>query len=314
MVKRSNECPFDTVAACHGEVDAKFIVLRSTCLTIQNLVKNKSDKRWFAEQGVTPKTLSGPKEVVHHINRFLYREVMTPREKVAEAIEAFKKETAWSDHFVIGMHIRTGSVNKERVRWGRFLAEDDVKLFKEYMRMLTRAYESGGELVHTAKKSESFVLQALKEKEAKKLSVKWYVLSDQDGIKEAMEKENPEYVIETRCAMSHTNQALKSKDDPGFMCALVESSVCTHDILVITPFLLFTLLCASTREWKLHGASSFARKHGFVPLPEWLYDERKHDCRIEGMLMADFPKKTKGARQLPKYPRLSGSKKKRFSG
>ena len=235
MVKQSNECPFDTVAACHGEVDAKFIVLRSTCLTIQNLVKNKSDKRWFAEQGVTPKTLSGPKEVVHHINRFLYREVMTPREKVAKAIEAFKKETAWSDHFVIGMHIRTGSVNKERVRWGRFLAEDDVKLFKEYMRTLTRAYESGGELVHTAKRSESFVLQALKEKEAKKLSVKWYVLSDQDGIKEAMEKENPEYVIETRCAMSHTNQALKSKDDPGFMCALVESYLLSDtDMMVLT--------------------------------------------------------------------------------
>ena len=93
----------------------------------------------------------------------------------------------------------------------------------------------------------------------------------------------------------------------------MESSVCTHDIFVITPFLLFTLLCASTREWKLHGASSFARKHGFVPLPEWLYGEHEHDCRIEGMLMADFPKKTKGARQLPKYPRLSGSKKKRFS-
>ena len=91
MVEKSNKCPFDTVAVCHGEVDAKFIVLRSTCLTIQNLVKNKSDKRWFAEQGVTPKTLSGPKEVVHHINRFLYREVMTPREKVAKAIEAHKK-------------------------------------------------------------------------------------------------------------------------------------------------------------------------------------------------------------------------------
>lgn len=97
----------------------------------------------------------------------------------------------------------------------------------------------------------------------------------------------------------------KNRSDEGVgLLFTMESSVCTHDILVITPFLLFTLLCASTREWKLHGASSFARKHGFVPLPEWLYDERKHDCRIEGMLMADFPKKTKGARQLPKYPRL----------
>ena len=39
-----------------------------------------------------------------------------------------------------------------------------------------------------AKKKEE-VEKIMKEKEAKKLSVKWYVLSDQDGIKEAMEKE-----------------------------------------------------------------------------------------------------------------------------
>ena len=105
----------------------------------------------------------------------------------------------------------------------------------------------------------------------------------------------------------------KNRSDGGVgLLFTMESSVCTHDILVITPFLLFTLLCASTREWKLHADSSFARKHGFVPLPEWLYDERKHDCRIEGMLMADFPKENEGGEATTKIPPIIGSKEEAF--
>ena len=208
--------------------------MRSTCLTIQNLVKNKDDKRWFSDRGITPKTLISAAEVVHHINRFLYREVMTPREKVSKAIAAFKKETAWDDHFVIGIHIRTGSVNKERVRWGRFLDEEDVRLFKEYTMGVTIAYENGRKLVRT-KKTDNYVLQKIAEMQSQKRPVMWYVLSDQDSIKDEWKERSPDYVIETHCEMTHTNKALSNKDDPGFLCALVESYLLSDtDIMVLT--------------------------------------------------------------------------------
>lgn len=72
------------------------------------------------------------------------------------------------------------------------------------------------------------------------------------------------------------------------------SSARTHDVPLVRSILLSPLLCASTREWKLHGDSSFPRKHGFLPLSNWLYGWREHDCRIKGMLMADFQRKQRG--------------------
>ena len=170
IVEKSGECPFDTVAACHGEVDARFIVLRSTCLTAQNLVKNRGDKRWFADHGVVMSTLVTAKEAVHDISRFLYREVMTPREKVAEMISAYQKELRWSDSFMVGVHIRTGSVNKERVKWGRFLDEKDVRLFKRYVTELTEAYESGKNVLQLGRKDDFYAALVQKKQEMKKMA------------------------------------------------------------------------------------------------------------------------------------------------
>lgn len=278
MVEKSGECPFDTVAACHGEVDARFIVLRSTCLTAQNLVKNRGDKRWFADHGVVMSTLVTAKEAVHDISRFLYREVMTPREKVAEMISAYQKELRWSDSFMVGVHIRTGSVNKERVKWGRFLDEKDVRLFKRYVTELTEAYESGKNVLQLGRKDD-FYAALVQKKQEMKLPVKWYVLSDQDGIRTEFEKEYPEYVVGTKCEMSHTNQALSKKDDPGFMCALVESYLLSStDVMVLTkrstygnlarhrthaPFV--TVDKGDYEKWKKSGKD----KQSDIPLEFW---------------------------------------------
>lgn len=278
IVEKSGECPFDTVAACHGEVDARFIVLRSTCLTAQNLVKNRGDKRWFADHGVVMSTLVTAKEVVHDISRFLYREVMTPREKVAEMISAYQKELRWSDSFMVGVHIRTGSVNKERVKWGRFLDEKDVRLFKRYVTELTEAYESGKNVLQLGRKDD-FYAALVQKKQEMKLPVKWYVLSDQDGIRTEFEKEYPEYVVGTKCEMSHTNQALSKKDDPGFMCALVESYLLSStDVMVLTkrstygnlarhrthaPFV--TVDKGDYEKWKKSGKD----KQSDIPLEFW---------------------------------------------
>lgn len=278
MVEKSGECPFDTVAACHGEVDARFIVLRSTCLTAQNLVKNRGDKRWFADHGVVMSTLVTAKEAVHDISRFLYREVMTPREKVAEMISAYQKELRWSDSFMVGVHIRTGSVNKERVKWGRFLDEKDVRLFKRYVTELTEAYESGKNVLQLGRKDD-FYAALVQKKQEMKLPVKWYVLSDQDGIRTEFEKEYLEYVVGTKCEMSHTNQALSKKDDPGFMCALVESYLLSStDVMVLTkrstygnlarhrthaPFV--TVDKGDYEKWKKSGKD----KQSDIPLEFW---------------------------------------------
>lgn len=278
IVEKSGECPFDTVAACHGEVDARFIVLRSTCLTAQNLVKNRGDKRWFADHGVVMSTLVTAKEAVHDISRFLYREVMTPREKVAEMISAYQKELRWSDSFMVGVHIRTGSVNKERVKWGRFLDEKDVRLFKRYVTELTEAYESGKNVLQLGRKDD-FYAALVQKKQEMKLPVKWYVLSDQDGIRTEFEKEYPEYVVGTKCEMSHTNQALSKKDDPGFMCALVESYLLSStDVMVLTkrstygnlarhrthaPFV--TVDKGDYEKWKKSGKD----KQSDIPLEFW---------------------------------------------
>ena len=278
IVEKSGECPFDTVAACHGEVDARFIVLRSTCLTAQNLVKNRGDKRWFADHGVVMSTLVTAKEAVHDISRFLYREVMTPREKVVEMISAYQKDLRWSDSFMVGVHIRTGSVNKERVKWGRFLDEKDVRLFKRYVTELTEAYESGKNVLQLGRKDD-FYAALVQKKQEMKLPVKWYVLSDQDGIRAEFEKEYPEYVVGTKCEMSHTNQALSKKDDPGFMCALVESYLLSStDVMVLTkrstygnlarhrthaPFV--TVDKGDYEKWKKSGKD----KQSDIPLEFW---------------------------------------------
>ena len=92
FVEKTNQCPFSAVDACHGKVEARFIVMRSTCLTVQQLIKERSDKSWLTDRGVLAKTLISPQEMVHHILRFLYREVMVPRAKVEKSIKKILRE------------------------------------------------------------------------------------------------------------------------------------------------------------------------------------------------------------------------------
>ena len=164
------------------------------------------------------------------------------------------------------------------MKWGRFLDEKDVRLFKRYVTELTEAYESGKNVLQLGRKDD-FYAALVQKKQEMKLPVKWYVLSDQDGIRAEFEKEYPEYVVGTKCEMSHTNQALSKKDDPGFMCALVESYLLSStDVMVLTkrstygnlarhrthaPFV--TVDKGDYEKWKKSGKD----KQSDIPLEFW---------------------------------------------
>ena len=108
--------------------------MRSTCLTVQQLIKERSDKSWITDRGIMAKTLVAPQEMVHHVLRFLYREAMTPRPWVQAQIASFQARVQWESHYVIGIHVRTGGMGHEGTRWGRFLNEKDVAVFTERRR------------------------------------------------------------------------------------------------------------------------------------------------------------------------------------
>lgn len=236
IVEKTNQCPFNTVDLAHGKVDARFVVFRSTCLTAQQLVKNKPDKKWFAERGIVSRTLLSPQETLHHIYRWLYAEVMTPRPMILDRINEYKMQFDWDHKYMVGVHIRTGGVNKERIRWGRFLNEKDIQMFKKYSKMLLTNYEKGILTGYIEKKLIDGEMKAIgQEKFDRHYPLNFYVLSDQDGVKENILDDLGEKAVTTRCDMTHTNKARKQKDDPGFICALIENYLLSSsDFLILT--------------------------------------------------------------------------------
>ena len=230
MVLKTNECPFDPLDVCHGEEDARFIVMRSTCLTAQQMIKNRNDKLWLSQNGILPHSLISLQEMAHHIYRFLYREVMVPRDWVQNQIDQFKQSVDWEHKYVIGIHIRTGGVQSEVIRWGRFLNEKDVRLFKRYASTISISYEKGTPL---GGRTNYYMKSNEMEKFNNRYPVLWYVVSDQKSIKDTFLRSDR--VVSTNCALVHTNRARENKEDPGFTCALIENYLLSSsDILVLT--------------------------------------------------------------------------------
>lgn len=236
MVEKTNQCPFDPVELARGNVNAQFVVFRSTCLTAQKLVKNKQDKKWFIDHGIVARTLISPQETLHHIYRWLYAEVMTPRPVIADLIAQYKLQFDWDKRFMIGIHVRTGGVNKERIRWGRFLNEKDIQMFKKYAKMAVTGYEKGqltGFMEKRTLEGESYPLAV--EKQHRHYPVGFYILSDQESVKESLMDDLGDKAVTTHCDMTHTNKSRKEKENPGFICALVENYLLSaSDFLILT--------------------------------------------------------------------------------
>lgn len=236
IVEKTNQCPFNTVDLVHNQVDARFVVFRSTCLTAQQLVKNKMDKRWFSDRGITTRILVPPQETLHHIYRWLYAEVMTPRPFIMEKINSYKTQFDWDHRYMVGIHIRTGGVHKEVIHWGRFLSEKDVALFKKYALQIQKNYQKGiltGYVENKLMEGEEHGHSV--EKFNRKYPLGFYVLSDQESVKMKLVEGLGETAVTTQCDMTHTNVARKSKENPGFICALIENYLLSSaDILVLT--------------------------------------------------------------------------------
>ena len=236
IAEKTNQCPFDPVDLVHNKVDAKFVVFRSTCLTAQQLVKNKADKRWFGDRGITPRTLASSQELLHHIYRWLYSEIMTPRPFIQDMITDYRNQFHWDQHFMVGIHIRTGGVSHERIQWGRFLSEKDVQMFKKYALLYRINYENKNLIGYVEKKlldGETFGEPV--EKFQKNFPLGFYVLSDQEYIKKKLMAELGEEAVTTHCDMTHTNMAIKGRDNPGFLCALIENYLLSQcDFLILT--------------------------------------------------------------------------------
>lgn len=235
LVEKTNQCPFNPIDVCHGKVDAKFIVMRSTCLTVQQLIKERTDKAWLTDRGIMAKTLVAPQEMVHHVLRFLYREAMTPRPWVQSQIASFQSRVQWENHYVIGIHVRTGGLGYEGTRWGRFLNEKDVAVFKAYASSLTTSFQNGAAQGMNLRRVDPNDRDRIEVKMKAKLPVLWYVVSDQDAQKDAWREEFGEMVQFTQCEMKHTNKGRQKKADPGFTCALLENYLLSlADTLVLT--------------------------------------------------------------------------------
>lgn len=234
-MEKTNQCPFNPLDVCHGKVDARFIVMRSTCLTVQQLIKERSDKSWLTDRGIMAKTLIAPQEMVHHVLRFLYREAMTPRRWVQAQIDAFQARVRWAEHYVIGIHIRTGGMGHEGTRWGRFLNAKDVAVFKAYAAALTHSFENGAAQGMNLRRADPGERDRIEVKMKARMPVLWYVVSDQDAQKEEWRAEFGEMVQFTQCEMKHTNKGRQKKADPGFTCALLENYLLSlSDTLVLT--------------------------------------------------------------------------------
>ena len=235
IVEKTNQCPFNPLDVCHGKVDARFIVMRSTCLTVQQLIKERLDKSWLTDRGVLAKTLMAPQEMVHHVLRFLYREAMVPRPWIQAQIDAFQTRVQWTNHFVIGIHVHTGGMGHEGLRWGRFLNEKDVAVFKAYAGALTRSFKNGAAQGMNLRRADPSDVDRIELKMKAKMQVLWYVVSDQDTLKEEWKEEFGNLVEFTQCEMKHTNKGRQKKVDPGFTCALLENYLLSMaDTLVLT--------------------------------------------------------------------------------
>ena len=161
---------------------------------------------------------------------------MTPRPSIQQIIDQYKQQFQWDEYYMVGIHIRTGGVNKERIHWGRFLEDKDVQMFKKYAKMLEKSYK-GGVLEGYVKKStgEEDGVPVSVQKFFNKAPIRFYVLSDQDMIKDQIMDELGEEAVTTKCEMTHTNRSRKKKDDPGFICALVENYLLSStDFMILT--------------------------------------------------------------------------------
>ena len=203
--------------------------------SVQQLIKERSDKSWITDRGIMAKTLVAPQEMVHHVLRFLYREAMTPRPWVQAQIASFQARVQWESHYVIGIHVRTGGMGHEGTRWGRFLNEKDVAVFKAYASSLTNSFQNGAAQGMNLRRADPNERDRIEVKMKAKLPVLWYVVSDQDAQKDAWKEEFGEMVAFTQCEMKHTNKGRQKKADPGFTCALLENYLLSlADTMVLT--------------------------------------------------------------------------------
>ena len=156
-------------------------------------------------------------------------------DNVQAQIDAFQARVRWAEHYVIGIHIRTGGMGHEGTRWGRFLNAKDVAVFKAYAAALTHSFENGAAQGMNLRRADPGERDRIEVKMKARMPVLWYVVSDQDAQKEEWRAEFGEMVQFTQCEMKHTNKGRQKKADPGFTCALLENYLLSlSDTLVLT--------------------------------------------------------------------------------
>ena len=182
------------------------IVLRSLCKFVEYVVKDPEYFEWFNERGfvLNPKLRSGS-DIRKMLLHFIYTKVVRVDQDILDAVEAKRKELQWDNYYWIGVQIRTGKMVGDEGR-NVFMFKDDLQMFTMYA-----------------------VRQTERAKEMQKKPVKWLVTTDSENVRKMIQKDYPEYYVNTNCLLAHSfRDVQKEERTDGMMCSLLENYLLSH--------------------------------------------------------------------------------------
>lgn len=199
------------------------IILRSLCKFIDYVVKDPEFFEWFNDRGfvLNPKLRSGS-DIRKMLLNFVYTKVVQVSSDITQAVKSKQRELEWDKYYWIGVQIRTGKMIGDEGR-NVFMFKDDLKMFT----------------MHALNQTE-------KAKLAQKKPVKWLVTTDSEDVRKLIQRDYPEYYVNTNCLLAHSfRDVQKQERTDGMMCSLLENYLLSEvNEAVVTAQSTYGLLAA----------------------------------------------------------------------
>ena len=187
------------------------IILRSLCKFIDYVVKDPEFFEWFNDRGfvLNPKLRSGS-DIRKMLLNFVYTKVVQVSSDITQAVKSKQRELEWDKYYWIGVQIRTG----------KMIGDEGRNVF-----MLN---------------------QTEKAKLAQKKPVKWLVTTDSEDVRKLIQRDYPEYYVNTNCLLAHSfRDVQKQERTDGMMCSLLENYLLSEvNEAVVTAQSTYGLLAA----------------------------------------------------------------------
>ena len=202
----------------------KYIVFSSPCKLIDYFVYNDDYLPFFTENGF----IITPKGDVHAdlrklLYNYLYTEIIQVKSFVTEEVNNWKERLHWNDYYIIALQIRTGRLALDDA-FNFFLYKDDTSYF--------------------IKKAEELTKEASK-KQSK--PVRWFVATDNKGVKRTFIYQRKELVLATDCKVKHSMADMyKNETTEGMLCTLLDGYlIASSDVAILTARSTYGIWAAS---------------------------------------------------------------------